>query len=614
MLSTVRHILGSELRPFEGRIATAWRVAALCALTTLVFMTYGIPLAPIACYLVLFVMKPDPAESILMAIGISILVSIVVVVLILLTRWSIEVPLWRMVILATASFLFLYMGAASQLGPAGSIIALVIAFVMTLIGDVPVGELATRGLLYAWLMALVPMGLIITFNVGFGRSAVKLLRQGLAQRLRLSARALSEDTAPVNTEIGTVLSEGNETLQSYARFVRLFHLVPKAEIDALTAGIMRSYMMLLAIDATQKAEKVSNATLNEPLRQHMGQRCVDLADTIEKGQLRGNLNFESTVPNNDNFFDKHLSNFAKPVPADPDAEKASFFYTDALTNPTYQHFALKTTGAAILCYLIYTALDWQDIHTAMVTCYVAALGTTGETLHKLTLRIVGCLIGAAMGIFSILFLMPHMTSIGELMVLVFVGTLGAAWVSSGSERISYAGVQVGLAFLLTVLQGFGPDVQLSVATDRIIGILLGNTVLFLVFTLVWPVSAVQTVQRKLSDVLDTLQRQVDKPVTSEVRLPPEQVVHVLGALASSKEELKLVHFEPQNIRPSKIEVSRLGSLIEKLESLSLKMAMPDTDAAIAQVTDTALSSAKYGVDRWQTQMNQMRQALLISSA
>lgn len=613
MLNTVRHILSSELRPFEGRMATAWRVAALCALTTLVFMTYGIPLAPIACYLVLFVMKPDPAESILMAIGISILVSIVVVVLVLLTRWSIEVPLWRMVILATASFLFLYIGAASQLGPAGSIIALVIAFIMTLIGDVPVGELATRALLYAWLMALVPMGLIITFNAGFGRSAVKLLRKGLAKRLRLSARALAEDSISVNEEMRTVMSEGNETLQSYARFVRLFHLVPRAEIDALTAGIMRSYMMLLSIHVSRKTEHDSHATRNDLTRQRLEQRCRDLADTVEKGQLRGNQQYDRTVLGNNNVLDSHLSNFTEPVPADPDTAKAGFFYADALTNPTYQHFALKTTGAAILCYLIYTALDWQDIHTAMVTCYVAALGTTGETLHKLTLRIVGCLIGAAMGIFSILFLMPHMTSIDELMVLVFVGTLGAAWVSSGSERISYAGVQVGLAFLLTVLQGFGPDVHLSVATDRIIGILLGNTVLFLVFTYVWPVSAVQTVQRKLSDVLDTLQRQVDKPVSFEVQLPPDQVAQALGALASSKEELKLVHFEPQNIRPSKIDVLRLGSLIEKLESLSLKMAVPDTTTATTEVTDTTSSLAKHGVDRWKAQVNQMRHALQTSS-
>lgn len=42
------------------------------------------------------------------------------------------------------------------------------------------------------------------------------------------------------------------------------------------------------------------------------------------------------------------------------------------------------------------------------------------------------------------------------MLLVFFGMMVSAWISTGPERISYAGVQVALAFLLTVLQGFGP--------------------------------------------------------------------------------------------------------------------------------------------------------------
>src|SRR5690606_2461914 len=139
---------------------------------------------------------------------------------------------------------------------------------------------------------------------------------------------------------------------------------------------------------------------------------------------------------------KLLHQFYTPAPEHPLSPPSGFFYSDALRNPDYQRFALKTTLSALLAYIIYTSLDWQDIHTAMITCYVAALGTTGETVHKLTLRIVGCLIGAAMGIASIYLLMPLMTSIGQLMALVFVGTLVAGWVSSGSERSAYAGVQI----------------------------------------------------------------------------------------------------------------------------------------------------------------------------
>lgn len=51
----------------------------------------------------------------------------------------------RMAALIVSSFLFLYLGSASKLGPVGSIIALVIAYVMTLLSNIPMGEVATRG-------------------------------------------------------------------------------------------------------------------------------------------------------------------------------------------------------------------------------------------------------------------------------------------------------------------------------------------------------------------------------------------------------------------------------------------------------------------------------------
>lgn len=59
----------------------------------------------------------------------------------------------------------------------------------------------------------------------------------------------------------------------------------------------------------------------------------------------------------------------------------------------------------------------------MVTCYVASLGTIGETTHKLMLRICGCLLGAAMGVAAIVFVIPHLTSVGGLMALVFIAAL-----------------------------------------------------------------------------------------------------------------------------------------------------------------------------------------------
>jgi multidrug resistance protein MdtO len=77
------------------------------------------------------------------------------------------------------------------------------------------------------------------------------------------------------------------------------------------------------------------------------------------------------------------------------------------------------------------------------------------------------------------------------MGLVFLGVLPAAWIAAGSERISYAGIQVGLAFLLTIFNGYSPTTDMDAAAeDRIAGILVGNLVVYLILTQIWPTSAV----------------------------------------------------------------------------------------------------------------------------
>ncbi|WP_296811364.1 FUSC family protein, partial [Thiocapsa sp.] len=256
-----------------------------------------------------------------------------------------------------------------------------------------------------------------------------------------------------------------------------------------------------------------------------------------------------------------------PEPEIVPAPKTPFVAPDALTNPAYSRFALKTTAAAVICFLIYTAIDWQGIHTAMITCYVAALATTGETVHKLALRITGCLIGAAIGVAAIFWVIPLIDGIGALMVLVFFGCLVGAWVSTGPERIAYAGVQVALAFLLTVLQGFGPSVSLDTAQGRIFGILLGNLVVYLIFTRIWPAPVEGEVRAWFAHALSELARMA--------RLAPERRANAVGSAAAvealagkAEEALRVLPFEPRGLRPTPARETALHGAVTQIEALN----------------------------------------------
>ncbi|PSH23723.1 FUSC family protein [Yersinia pseudotuberculosis] len=536
-------------------------------------MIYGIPESAISCYLIIFVMKPDGVESMVMAVAITILVSLVVGLVFLLIHFTLEAAPLRMAALIVSSFLFLYLGSASKLGPVGSIIALVIAYVMTLLSDIPMGEVATRGLLYAWLMAVSPMLLIIGFNLFFGRAPQTLLRASLAERLSTVAETLRHPDAANMARVGELLQEGQHEHQQRALFVRIFHLRPSAEAAWLESAVKSSYRLFLVTSALPP-------TSPEAVRLELAAYCSDAAQAIASGDLAVPPHFaiEDTSDEINEIRNALIALANADNGQDLDAPKSSFFAADALTNPVHQQFALKTTAAALICYLIYTALDWQDIHTAMITCYVAALGTTGETVHKLVLRIIGCLIGALMGVLSIIFIIPHMSDIGQLMALVFGCILVAAWVSCGSERIAYAGVQVGLAFLLTVLQGFGPSTDMGVALDRVLGILLGNLVVYLIFSRLWPVAITDAVHVHISRALEGL--------TNLAALSPDarpaalrEATTVEAEITSAQEELALIPFEPAHLRPSREECARLQAILAEMGKLCPVLFLPTEKSA-----------------------------------
>src|SRR5262249_29486019 len=126
------------------------------------------------------------------------------------------------------------------------------------------------------------------------------------------------------------------------------------------------------------------------------------------------------------------------------------------------------------------------IHTAFITCTFIALESTEATLYKETLRIVGCVIGGALALLTIVFLMPHMETIASLVVVAAFASAIGGWVAAGSQRISYAGLQIAYAFFLSVFQGFAPDTDLDNVRNRVVGILFGLVVTTVVFKYIWP--------------------------------------------------------------------------------------------------------------------------------
>jgi len=584
----IAHQVKLDLLPFPGRFGMAWRVALLCALVCCVAMIYKIPEPAISCYLVIFLMRPNSAAVIGQALGLIVLASVVVLAMAPLIQATADNPLLRIVAIAVTSFGFLYLSSASQLGETGAIIALVISFILTLIDHVPLGEVATRGLLYAWQMATMPMALMIVFLLILGTSPHRLLRETVASRLNAAADALETPGADAARRLDERLAEGNDDADQQVMLARLFHTAPSACVTWLAGAAATSYRLLIAVAALP-------ADLSAQARVSLAQQCRSMSDAIAVGR-RPQASLSPDAPAPLHAVLTAIAGLNSPNGGSNAAPvKKPFLADDAFTNPDHQRYALKTTAAAISCYFIYSLIDWQGIHTAMITCYVAALGTTGETVHKLALRIIGCLIGAFLGLASILFVIPHLTSVGGLMALVFAGVLVAGWVSSGNERISYAGVQIGLAFLLTILNGFGPSLDMDSARDRIVGILLGNIVVYVIFTQIWPKSAVVDVRARLVRALEALSRIA---ALDAARRPFAigEAAFVETEVAKAADQLALIPFEPRHQRPSAERVARLDELIAEMKALLPQLmfsAEPSDDASrrLARAADLLRSES-----------------------
>src|SRR5262249_40903488 len=100
---------------------------------------------------------------------------------------------------------------------------------------------------------------------------------------------------------------------------------------------------------------------------------------------------------------------------------------------------------------------------------------------KELLRLAGAVLGGLLGVLAIVVAMPNLESLASLLVVVAIGSGIAAWITSGSARTSYAGIQTGFAFGLCVMDTPGTAVNLLPARDRVVGVLVGIVVTGAVF-------------------------------------------------------------------------------------------------------------------------------------
>jgi hypothetical protein len=198
---------------------------------------------------------------------------------------------------------------------------------------------------------------------------------------------------------------------------------------------------------------------------------------------------------------------------------------------------LKVGLCVVIGYVIGLTTQRVELSTILITVVITALPTYGAALNKMVLRIVGALIGGAASLIAIIIVSPNFETLGTYMLVLFVVFYFSGYSSLTSGRVSYAGSQIGTTFAI-VFAGLSPAVDIYEPLWRIWGILLGCFVVALVFLMLVPEYAA-----------DSLLPRLRKAIRATLALIPE------GSALYSEDQIQQTNSEVMRLVAEILEVA-----------------------------------------------------------
>jgi multidrug resistance protein MdtO len=496
---------------------------------TVLSMALQTPSTAVSAYMVFFVTKENRASTTLAAVFLTLGVTLSIGLSLFLYRYTFGFPELRVPMMAAMLFLGMYLSRVFVIGPLGFALGFVIAVTQSVAGVETDPETLVRMMLWLWVVVVFPVVVAVIVNqVLLPVRPWSAFAEALTKRFNATSSALNRAdseggvAAPKNPMLLDLATRGSKPLLGLFKLAAINEPRLKQRSAVAARAIAASERMVSAAAALEITDRQPLSPNDRRCAEALLTRIAQLQTAVRERHVPvGGVavlpsapdlpelrEIDSATTTIGHSLAGQDSGISRPVSG---KAKRHLFAPDAFTNPDHIRFSLKVTLAAMICYLIYTGLDWSGIHTAFITCIIIGLESTGATIRKGRLRICGCLLGGLLGFLSILYLIPHMESIVSLAILTAAVSALAGWVAAGSERISYGGLQIALAFFLCVFQGFAPDTGFVTIRDRIVGIVLGILVTSCVFHYIWPERARDKLRLATARMLRDLGRLVLVP-------------------------------------------------------------------------------------------------------
>jgi multidrug resistance protein MdtO len=575
------NFLKNELTPYPGRLWVVGRVTIAATIVMLLVMTFRLPGGFLGAIFTLFLSRENPTAT--FRAGFQTVIGFLAAAAYTAfgVRLLLDDPMTHFLWVALSLFLsFLFLRIVADVGMG-------VAFGFMVSGAISLWDENTINVNQRlentlWLAGVVAIGVVVTVIVEYVFRRVHPatdLTEGIEERLKTVEKMLRSGAAEQPLDSA---SEKRLSLYASVGTSRLRRLILRSEFSVHFKTQMSTAISLVGRVVDIAASfRLALAERAQPLEAADRQRLERLADEVS--QVCRNLMFRQLPAKIPRPMQEEpsslpfLPTMERTVALIPDAFAGSqsvqefvtapldevgrvhFFVGDAFTNPAHLQFALRGTLAAMVCYFTYTAIDWPGLSTAVATCFITALSTIGSSRQKQILRLGGAFIGGFIfGMGAQVLVLPYLDTIAGFTVLFAVVTAISAWIGTASARLSYLGLQLALAFYLINLQEFAIQTSLSIARDRVFGVLLGLVSMWLFFDRLWVRNALDEMQavfaRNLEMFAEIAEQLLEEDQVKAIRRVRQLRDQINDGFEAVKAQSDAVLFEFGPSRPRKLQI------------------------------------------------------------
>lgn len=652
--------LKSELAPFPGRLNVTMRSMLTSVIVIVISMTLQVPELALSLLVVFYVTQSNIVMTRLVGLLFIVGSTLAIGTSIVLLKLTFDYPLIRILVASVLFFGSVYLMRVLKIGIVFFIVAIVVIYVQSFVDRTDQAEILIRAVLWVWVAVNYPIVLALLINTWLlPAEPARQLRAELIRQLDATDTRLADLIDPrTPTEAVTIehALRGAVTLQKLLKFATM-------RGDVRPEGRARALVMIATVSRIYRAasrlpESVALASAQMAIVRYVRAECLALRHAIEQAtpyrtapveqpsggdstgahaeahvgahdsaqadaqshgsanrmievnaatQADGQLEAVAEIARALHAVGEAPRTEAAPAPA-PAPAKEPFIAPDAWQNPAYARFSLKTLLAVLICYVFYNAADWQGAHTIMLTCLIVALPSLGASTQRAMLRITGAAIGSVVGLLLVVFVIPHLDDIAGLLLAVAPVIAGAAWIAAGSERISYAGVQILFTPSLALFEHFGPSFDLTEIRDRMVAIALGVAVATFIQMSFWREGESDALRHKFASLLRALGTLIDStataPGTHNATAYAQQQLSLTAQLADCEALLVRIVLEPNwhegeseqlTVRAQTLLVQCRGIALASnaaFNDLETRVRTLDADEAAARIaTYAAMASA-----------------------